>query len=81
MLCSTRPNFPVSLYIADGDICVSPQDNQLTTNVLSELGVQLGLCDAGSLEAQQLTNDYLSFTKTLNEEQSRTDGHCWAKVK
>ncbi|GAA6229485.1 uncharacterized protein LOC108873305 [Lates japonicus] len=55
-------------------------DNQLTTNVLSELGVQLGLCDAGSPEAQQLTNDYLSFTKKLNEEQSGTDGHCWAKV-
>lgn len=48
---------------------------------MAELGVQLGLCNAGSPETFQLVNGYFSFIKTLEDEQaSRTVGHLWANV-
>ncbi|XP_040008597.1 uncharacterized protein LOC120803781 isoform X2 [Xiphias gladius] len=57
-------------------------DNKLSRHVLSELGVQLGLCNAGSPETDQLAFDYLSFIKPAEEQQTSGtgDGHCWAKM-
>lgn len=50
--------------------------------VLTELGVQLGLCDAGSPKLPQLVHEYFSFIKTVKEEQmtGKPGGRCWAEV-
>ena len=49
--------------------------------MLSELGVQLGLCTAGSPETHQLACDYLSSIQTLKEKQSwKGEALSWAKV-
>ncbi|XP_069382324.1 uncharacterized protein [Paralichthys olivaceus] len=56
-------------------------DPQLSRLAVSELGVQLGLCKVQSPEMDQLELDYLSFIKTLEEEQtSKTEGYCWTKM-
>ncbi|XP_023248722.1 uncharacterized protein LOC111644192 [Seriola lalandi dorsalis] len=57
-------------------------DNTLSRNVLSELGVQLGLCKADSPEMHKLAQDYLSFTEKVKEPQAggEGEGHCWAKM-
>ncbi|XP_034393751.1 uncharacterized protein LOC117733920 [Cyclopterus lumpus] len=44
--------------------------NKLSSNALSEMGIQLGLPS----ESHHLAYDYLKFTKTVKVE------HCWAKM-
>ncbi|XP_034029359.1 uncharacterized protein LOC117513134 [Thalassophryne amazonica] len=60
----------------------NPSVHKVSTQVLSELGVQLGLCLAGSAQTQQLSDEYLKYSETLQEETRRETGHryCWAKV-
>ncbi|XP_035513007.1 uncharacterized protein LOC118324671 [Morone saxatilis] len=56
-------------------------ENGLSRCVLSEIGVQLGLCNTGTPEALQLAYEYLSAIKTLKEEQKKgRGGHCWVKM-
>ncbi|XP_072223315.1 uncharacterized protein [Leuresthes tenuis] len=56
-------------------------DYKLSEHVLSELGVQLGLCTAGSSETHQLACDYLRSIQTLKEKQSwKGETLCWAKI-
>ncbi|XP_070766006.1 uncharacterized protein [Enoplosus armatus] len=57
-------------------------DSTLSRCVLLELGVQLGLCKAGSPEQHQLAYDYLRVIKTTKEEQASGtgEGHCWMKM-
>ncbi|XP_044066139.1 uncharacterized protein LOC122882624 isoform X5 [Siniperca chuatsi] len=57
-------------------------DSKLSRRVLLELGVQLGLCKAGSPEQHQLACDYLNVIKAAKEEQASGtgEGHCWAKM-
>ncbi|XP_047196093.1 uncharacterized protein LOC118110598 [Hippoglossus stenolepis] len=56
-------------------------NHQLSRLVVSELGVQLGLCKVGSPETDQLALDYLSVIKTLTEEQtSKAGGYYWTKM-
>ncbi|XP_040908571.1 uncharacterized protein LOC121191479 [Toxotes jaculatrix] len=57
-------------------------NTKLSRRVLSELGVQLGLCNARSLETGQLAYDYLSIIKNVKEEQTSGtgEGHCWTKM-
>ncbi|KAI3357858.1 hypothetical protein L3Q82_016251, partial [Scortum barcoo] len=54
----------------------------VSRQVLSELGVQLGLYNAGSSERLQLIYDYHNAIKTAKEEQMRGAGesHSWAKM-
>lgn len=54
----------------------------LPRHILTELGVQLGLCDRGSQKSHQLAQDYFSFIKMVKEEQMRGEGEgrCWAEV-
>uniref|UniRef100_A0A8C4EG08 DNA (cytosine-5-)-methyltransferase n=1 Tax=Dicentrarchus labrax TaxID=13489 RepID=A0A8C4EG08_DICLA len=64
------------------DFLKGATDNGLSRCVLSEIGVQLGLCNTGTTEALQLAYEYLSAIKTLKEEQKKgRGGHCWGKVK
>ncbi|AWP10006.1 putative DNA (cytosine-5)-methyltransferase 3B [Scophthalmus maximus] len=57
-------------------------DKKLSRHVLSELGVQLGVCNARSPETHQLAYGYLSVMKTLKWEQTSTAGEApdWAKM-
>ncbi len=54
----------------------------MTKYVLSELIVQLGLCEKGSPEIQHVTQHYLTIMEKLKVEKMRGTGgsHCWAKV-
>ncbi|XP_044208463.1 uncharacterized protein LOC122982906 isoform X1 [Thunnus albacares] len=56
--------------------------NKMSRHMLSELGIQLGLCSPGSSQAYQLTFDYLTFVKKVKEQQERgtEEDHDWAKV-
>ncbi|XP_036960839.1 uncharacterized protein LOC119023197 isoform X2 [Acanthopagrus latus] len=57
-------------------------DGPRSTHLLSELGLQLGLCDTGSSEINQLASDYLTVVNIVKEELTRgtEEGPCWAKV-
>ncbi|XP_026222633.1 uncharacterized protein LOC113166723 isoform X2 [Anabas testudineus] len=48
-------------------------ENNASRQMMAELGVQLGLCNAGSPETFQLVNGYFSFIKTLEDEQKLHD--------
>lgn len=54
----------------------------MSRSVLSELGVQLGLCKANSPEAHQLSQDFLCLVKRVQEQQAGEAGeaHLWTKV-
>lgn len=53
-----------------------------SNNLLSQLGVQLGLFNAGAPETEKLMKDYFSFISMAKAEQASGTGesHCWAKV-
>ncbi|XP_071329252.1 uncharacterized protein [Trachinotus anak] len=57
-------------------------DYKLSMSVLSELGVQLGVCQAESPETHQLALDYLTFIEKVKEQQTAGMGGdlCWAKM-
>ncbi|XP_068588994.1 uncharacterized protein [Cebidichthys violaceus] len=48
--------------------------NKLSSNALSEVGIDLALFKCGLSETHQLAYDYLKFINTVKEE------HCWAKM-
>lgn len=50
------------------------QDNRLPRHVVSDLGVQLGLCFSKSSQSHQLAHDYVTFSQTVKEEPMRTEG-------
>uniref|UniRef100_UPI0037E8F48C uncharacterized protein n=1 Tax=Semicossyphus pulcher TaxID=241346 RepID=UPI0037E8F48C len=54
----------------------------LSMSVVSEFGVQMGLCDAGSPESQKLANDYFSVIRRVLEEQKSgaRRAQTWAKM-
>ncbi|KAK2851964.1 hypothetical protein Q5P01_008240 [Channa striata] len=53
-------------------------NSNLGRHVLLELGIHLGLCDAGSPEAHRLVNDYSTYIKAVNKTQtSRKGEHTW----
>nr|XP_046252388.1 uncharacterized protein LOC124063104 [Scatophagus argus] len=56
-------------------------NGNLTTHVLTELVVQLGLCYPESPETYQLAYDYFSAINKVKEKQMQgTGSHCWAKM-
>ncbi|XP_073327210.1 uncharacterized protein [Pagrus major] len=61
-----------------------PQDinGKFSTLILSELGLQWGLCYNGSSEMNQLASDYLTVINTVKLEPTRgtEKGSCWAKA-
>ncbi|XP_041859223.1 DNA (cytosine-5)-methyltransferase 3B-like isoform X2 [Melanotaenia boesemani] len=57
------------------------RDKKRSDHVLSDLGVQLGLCTAGSPQTRQLLCDYLSFVQTVRVKQSwKGERRCWAEI-
>lgn len=53
----------------------------MSGHVLTELGVQLGLCDPASPETRQLAHDYFTVTQTMKEKQKGEEGgRCWTEV-
>lgn len=84
ILCLTQSIrvISISICIETCDVCVFCQGLTLTRHVLSELGVQLGLCKPTSPEIEQMVYDYLNVIKTRKEGKTRetNEGRCWAKV-
>ncbi|KAF3697374.1 DNA (cytosine-5)-methyltransferase 3B [Channa argus] len=54
-------------------------NSHLCRHVLLEVGVHLGLCNAGSPEAHQLVNDYISCIKAVKTSRKSEDPF-WAKI-
>ncbi|KAM7411154.1 hypothetical protein PAMA_021233 [Pampus argenteus] len=54
--------------------------NELSRHVLTELGVQLGLCSAGSRQSHQLVYDFLALIKKVKEEGGTGEDLCWSKM-
>ncbi|XP_053279901.1 uncharacterized protein LOC128441822 [Pleuronectes platessa] len=55
--------------------------NQLSRVGVSRLGVQLGLCEAGSPETDQLSLDFLRLIKTLRDKGTSSTGGChWTEM-
>lgn len=53
----------------------------MSRHVLTELGVQLGLCDPASPQTHQLAHDYFTVTQTMKEKQKGEEGgRCWTEV-
>lgn len=59
--------------------CVLPQD-VLPSDLLVESGVQLGVCEKGSVESLQMASDYLSAVQAMKHEELRGTGWSWAEV-
>ncbi|XP_058499785.1 uncharacterized protein LOC131469012 isoform X2 [Solea solea] len=58
------------------------QDDRLSRQMLSEMGYQLGVCNASSRETHQLGHDFFTSMKTLRRGQRITtgEGHVWTKT-
>ncbi|KAM7405335.1 hypothetical protein PAMP_012604 [Pampus punctatissimus] len=66
-----------------GTVLKHPEDingNKLSRHVLTELGVQLGLCRTSSPQAHQLAYDYLALIKKVKEQRGTGGDLCWSKV-
>lgn len=60
----------------------SPLQVNLPIHVVTEVGVQLGVCEKDSTEIHQLTRDYFRIIQTVKKQQMRVKGECrcWAEV-
>ncbi|XP_054633382.1 uncharacterized protein LOC129181785 [Dunckerocampus dactyliophorus] len=57
-----------------------PEDVKLSGHVMSDMGAELGLCEAASAEARQLEDDYPTLVKLLEEHRGRGAALCWANT-
>ncbi|XP_061908446.1 uncharacterized protein LOC133653311 isoform X1 [Entelurus aequoreus] len=57
-----------------------PKDIDLSGHMMSDLGVELGLCETGSDDARRLEEDVPALTKSLKKHGGRGAAHCWTNT-